>query len=71
MSKPPNPGSIEAQRQGCICPVLDNAHGKGFQVKGHTCFWFNGDCPLHNPKLREGHHEVQRQGGEDREGPSV
>ncbi len=39
----PNPGSKEAQDQGCTCPVLDNNHGKG--VGG--LFWMNSDCPLH------------------------
>lgn len=42
----PNPGSKEAQDEGCTCPVLDNNHGKG--VNGS--FWMNGDCPLHGFK---------------------
>lgn len=39
-----NPGSEEALKQGCTCPVLDNAHGKG----GLRGFYISGDCPLHN-----------------------
>lgn len=23
------PGSVEAQKAGCTCPVIDNYHGKG------------------------------------------
>lgn len=25
-----NPGSDDALKDGCVCPVLDNAHGKGY-----------------------------------------
>lgn len=28
MSELPNPGSTEALRLGCRCPVMDNNHGK-------------------------------------------
>ncbi len=45
--KIPNPGSDEAIDQGCICPVLDNSHGKGF---GNGRFWITDGCPLHAPK---------------------
>src|SRR4030042_5309840 len=47
--KVPNPGSKEALVQGCICPVLDNEHGKGVyqNEKGEWQFWINTDCPLH------------------------
>jgi len=43
MSKILNPGSKEAQDEGCTCPVLDNNYGKGI----NGSFWMNGDCPLH------------------------
>lgn len=49
----PNPGSPEAIKQGCLCPVIDNAHGKGYLggVKdpetGETVFVWRADCPLH------------------------
>ena len=42
----PNPGSDEAVKQGCTCPVLDNARGD--QRLGDTRgFWISEDCPLH------------------------
>lgn len=43
---PPNPGSDEALSQGCRCPVLDNAHGRG-SMYGEGTFWVNALCPLH------------------------
>jgi len=39
-----NPGSPEAIKAGCLCPVLDNYHGLGL---GDGKFWINADCPLH------------------------
>jgi len=59
--KPPNPGSSEAIKQGCACPVLDNNHGHGFPTPGRglhakdengydehaISFWINGECQLH------------------------
>lgn len=44
----PNPGSDEAIKQGCTCPVLDNNHGKGFSK---NMFYMSMDCPLHGIKL--------------------
>lgn len=48
----PNPGSNEAIKQGCKCPVLDNAHGRGLLggVKDsdeNTLFVIHAECPLH------------------------
>lgn len=45
----PNPGSDEAILQGCRCPVLDNAHGRGaWGSEGpNAVFFVNEDCPLH------------------------
>lgn len=45
----PNPGSEEAIRAGCRCPVLDNNRGKGIGISsdGETLFWMSGDCPIH------------------------
>lgn len=51
-----NPGSNEAVDKGCLCPVLDNCHGKGIfdSPKGNFpsrgIFWINEDCPLHGIK---------------------
>ena len=40
------PGSDEAIKMGCTCPVLDNAHGNG--ARGDPdLFWINKDCPIH------------------------
>jgi hypothetical protein len=47
-----NPGSDEAIEQGCTCPVLDNAHGRGYlggmrSPEGNPLFVMSADCPLH------------------------
>ena len=34
MSTVPNPGSKEAREQGCLCPIIDNEHGKGYLGNG-------------------------------------
>lgn len=47
----PNPGSDEAVRQGCSCPVLDNARGLGWLGSGQ--FWISLGCPVHCPALRD------------------
>ena len=49
MSDKPNPGSDEAIKIGCTCPILDNYHGKGAynDENGKPLFWINGDCPVH------------------------
>lgn len=47
------PGSDEAIEAGCICPVLDNSHGKGYfggpidEKTGEPSFVINLSCPLH------------------------
>ena len=49
MKNIPNPGSKEAQKQGCKCPVIDNHYGKGFPypgVKG-PAFYISSVCPIH------------------------
>lgn len=45
----PNPGSDKAIKLGCKCPILDNAHGKGFPYGNSTepCFWINSECDIH------------------------
>jgi len=46
MSDTPNPGSDEARKEGCTCPVLDNGHGTGrFGDEDH--FVYAMDCPVH------------------------
>ena len=48
----PNPGSDDAIRAGCTCPVLDNAHGRGsmYGTKDAPVFIYAADCPLHTRK---------------------
>lgn len=43
----PNPGSDDAIKQGCSCPILDNGHGSGTLWQGQRRFWISEDCPLH------------------------
>lgn len=50
---PTNPGSAEAKRLGCTCPVLDNAYGKGAVMEGkidHEQFYTDPDCPIHRDR---------------------
>ena len=52
MSLKPNPGSEEARKAGCSCPVMDNGYGKGYMggVKdedGNTIFVVNLSCKIH------------------------
>lgn len=42
----PNPGSQEAIKIGCTCPVMDNNHGK-FPPYPPDGWWNSGDCPIH------------------------
>lgn len=49
MNKAPNPGSDEARKQGCKCPVLDNEYGRGY-YGNPDLFVINEDCELHNGK---------------------
>ena len=39
-----SPGSKEAIKLGCTCPVLDNNHGKGL---GDGQYWYSQDCNYH------------------------
>lgn len=52
MSKQPNPGSDEAVKKGCTCPVLDNSRGKGWMLQ-KDLFWITDGCPLHAPKEKK------------------
>jgi len=49
MTNKPNPGSPEAVKQGCKCPILDNANGRGaYGSSGDDAvFWIAESCPLH------------------------
>jgi len=47
LTLPPSPGSKEAIKKGCICPVEDNHHGKGIEVDDAIAFWYNAECKVH------------------------
>jgi len=53
VTRPANPGSLEAEKLGCICPVLDNAHGLGaWGSRGpDAVFWINMHCPVHSTSV--------------------
>ena len=54
----PNPGSQEAVDQGCTCPRIDNAWGRGVpwpredgkDPEKYPSFWETEDCPVHRSK---------------------
>ena len=51
-----NPGSDEAIRNGCTCPVLDNGHGQGYLGDGEKYgWWITADCPMHGEKKEQDH----------------
>lgn len=46
---PPPPGSDEAQAAGCICPVIDNGHGRGYMgIPG--VYVYRDGCLVHPAK---------------------
>ena len=58
MTLPP-PGSDEAIRRGCQCPVMDNAGGRGYMGQDGV-YAIAGGCPLHDV----GRYENMRRGSE-------
>ena len=46
--KTPNPGSDDAISNGCRCPVIDNARGRGYMGQPDF-FVLSADCPMHWP----------------------
>lgn len=49
----PTPGSVEAAKQGCVCPIIDNCYGKGVGGNGEQYgWWVTAECPLHGVKER-------------------
>lgn len=60
MKKRPNPGSPAARELGCRCPILDNAHGKGYlggmtDSEGNLIFVISAVCPLHGNTQETSH----------------
>lgn len=43
-----NPGSDAAIAAGCICPVLDNCHGRG-AYNYPKSFYITAGCDVHDP----------------------
>lgn len=48
MTETPKPGSDAAIALGCVCPVLDNGHGKGYMGQPGI-FVYTMGCPVHDP----------------------
>lgn len=46
----PPPGGEEAIVKGCICPVLDNARGRGYYGQPGVYVYTVG-CPVHAPAI--------------------
>lgn len=44
------PGSPEAVAAGCVCPILDNGHGRGYMGQKNV-FSIRMDCTIHNLSL--------------------
>lgn len=40
-------GGRFAVDNGCLCPVLDNNHGFGFETKEGQMWVINEECPIH------------------------
>lgn len=44
------PGSHRARREGCTCPIIDNAYGHGTEAGlDERLFVLNPTCPYHLP----------------------
>ena len=54
----PNPGSDEALAAGCNCPVMDNAHGKGY-MGIENVFVMRVDCLIHSKQAQKIMEEKQ------------
>lgn len=54
---PPSPGSYEAGKLGCNCPIYDNAKGRGaWGSEGdNAIFYVRDDCPLHGAQRTHVH----------------
>lgn len=50
-----NPESQDAIANGCTCPILDNAHGRGHLGDGDKYgWWMDVNCPIHrNPPAQK------------------
>ena len=59
------PGAPRAVNEGCLCPILDNAHGRGCgsNTTG-PLYVIREDCPLHGDERRDPAIERARGEGE-------
>ena len=56
----PNPGSPEAEKAGCRCPVMDNRRGQGIPTNEGVHYIMMFDCPIHGPgALKKWEAEVE------------
>ncbi len=65
----PVPGSDTALAQGCTCPVMDNAHGRGWRQTsdGTPIFVMVEGCPVHSPSSPPAGTHGGTHGGTQRE----
>jgi len=47
-----NPGSEEARKAGCTCPIMDNNYGKGYLGQPGV-FVYRSGCKVHDQSYRE------------------
>lgn len=50
--KIPNPGSKDAIKAGCECPIIDNSYGRGYMGQKNV-FIYSIDCIVHNQPEEE------------------
>lgn len=57
----PNPGSDEALKMGCLCPLMDNGYGRE-SMYGPGVWIYVVGCPVHEglPQLTPGGRELGR-----------
>lgn len=50
----PPPGSNEAVKEGCVCPVKDNKHGVGqpSELGTGANYWIDKACPIHGKAVK-------------------
>ena len=54
-----NPGSDKAIKDGCLCPVLDNHHGRGYMGQAGV-FVYSELCPIQGYKVAMAEVEARR-----------
>lgn len=59
MTDTPNPGSDEAIKAGCLCPIIDNGHGRGYMGQPDV-FVITVGCPVHHPLPDEAGEEERK-----------